>query len=54
MLKHVALWGVHLDWERASFLEGLEDLELAYHSKVRRINIPLRLRFDSTNIPSRT
>ncbi|EIM85812.1 uncharacterized protein STEHIDRAFT_98008 [Stereum hirsutum FP-91666 SS1] len=32
-LKHVALWGVHLDWDKASFLEGLEDLELAYHSK---------------------
>lgn len=34
-LRHVALWGVHVDWERTGWLEGLEDLELAYHTKVR-------------------
>ncbi|KAI0044403.1 hypothetical protein FA95DRAFT_1562273 [Auriscalpium vulgare] len=31
-LTHVALWGVHLDWERCAFLEGLHDIELAYHA----------------------
>lgn len=53
-LKHVALWGVHLDWDKASFLEGLEDLELAYHSKVSYIhfNIPLRLRYTCTQLTS--
>ena len=32
-LAHVALWGVHLDWARSTFLSGLADLELAYHAK---------------------
>ncbi|KAI0732024.1 hypothetical protein C8Q72DRAFT_188846 [Fomitopsis betulina] len=32
-LSHVALWGVHLDWARSTFLCGLEELELAYHAK---------------------
>ncbi|KAI0029165.1 hypothetical protein K488DRAFT_10507, partial [Vararia minispora EC-137] len=32
-LRHVVLWGVHLDWERAAFLTGLETLELAYHAR---------------------
>ncbi|TCD65488.1 hypothetical protein EIP91_002572 [Steccherinum ochraceum] len=33
MLKEVALWGVHLDWDRSTFLEGLHDLELAFHDQ---------------------
>ncbi|EPT05221.1 hypothetical protein FOMPIDRAFT_1111746 [Fomitopsis schrenkii] len=32
-LTHVALWGVHLDWARSTFLRGLAELELAYHAK---------------------
>ncbi len=32
-LEQVALWGVHVDWESCAFLQGLEDLELAYHAK---------------------
>ncbi|KAI0335912.1 hypothetical protein GY45DRAFT_1267392 [Cubamyces sp. BRFM 1775] len=34
-LTHVALWGVHLPWARdaSPFLEGLTDLELAYHAR---------------------
>ncbi|GLB38500.1 putative F-box-like [Lyophyllum shimeji] len=33
-LRDVALWGVHLDWDRSlSFLTGLRDLELTYHAK---------------------
>ena len=32
-LLHVALWGVHVDWETCAFLQGLEELELAYHAK---------------------
>ena len=32
-LAHVALWGVHLDWARSTFLRGLAELELAYHAK---------------------
>ncbi|KAF9013503.1 hypothetical protein BDQ17DRAFT_1343546 [Cyathus striatus] len=33
-LKEIALWGVHLDWDRSViFLQGLHDLELAYHAK---------------------
>ena len=32
-LAHVALWGVHLDWARSTFLSGLAELELAYHAK---------------------
>lgn len=31
-LKVVALWGVHLNWERTTFLSGLHELELAYHA----------------------
>jgi hypothetical protein len=31
-LKEVALWGVHLNWERTTFLSGLRDIELAYHA----------------------
>ncbi|KAJ7589962.1 hypothetical protein C8J56DRAFT_936562 [Mycena floridula] len=32
-LKNIALWGVHLDWTKClPFLQGLEDLELAYHT----------------------
>ncbi|KAG5640145.1 hypothetical protein DXG03_000932, partial [Asterophora parasitica] len=34
VLRDVALWGVHLDWDRSlSFLRGLRDLELTYHAK---------------------
>ncbi|KAH9179218.1 hypothetical protein EDB89DRAFT_2225142 [Lactarius sanguifluus] len=29
----VTLWGVHVDWETCTFLQGLEELELAYHAK---------------------
>ncbi len=29
----VTLWGVHVDWETCVFLQGLEELELAYHAK---------------------
>ncbi|KAH9002562.1 hypothetical protein EDB86DRAFT_2847286 [Lactarius hatsudake] len=29
----VTLWGVHVDWETCAFLQGLEELELAYHAK---------------------
>ncbi|KAG5654266.1 hypothetical protein H0H81_005512 [Sphagnurus paluster] len=33
-LRDVALWGVHLDWDRSlSFLKDLRDLELTYHAK---------------------
>ncbi|KAF5382487.1 hypothetical protein D9615_002994 [Tricholomella constricta] len=33
-LRDVALWGVHLDWDRSlSFLRNLRDLELTYHAK---------------------
>ncbi|RDB17917.1 hypothetical protein Hypma_000923 [Hypsizygus marmoreus] len=33
-LTHTALWGVHLDWDRAiPLLSGVHDLELAYHTK---------------------
>ncbi|KAI0372148.1 hypothetical protein BV20DRAFT_978386 [Pilatotrama ljubarskyi] len=34
-LTAVALWGVHLNWDKASspFLSGLTDLELAYHAR---------------------
>ncbi|KAI0072856.1 hypothetical protein K474DRAFT_318657 [Panus rudis PR-1116 ss-1] len=33
-LTHVSLWGVHLKWEESlTFLHGLEDLELAYHTE---------------------
>lgn len=32
-LREVALWGVHLSWEKTTFLTGLEELELAYHPK---------------------
>ncbi|KAI0801867.1 hypothetical protein BC629DRAFT_1494908 [Irpex lacteus] len=31
-LSHVALWGVHLNWPKTTFLAGLHDLELAYHT----------------------
>ncbi|KAI0785268.1 hypothetical protein C8Q75DRAFT_776626 [Abortiporus biennis] len=31
-LRCVALWGVHLNWEKSTFLRGLSDLELAYHA----------------------
>ncbi|KAF5369445.1 hypothetical protein D9758_002646 [Tetrapyrgos nigripes] len=32
-LKDVAMWGVHLDWDGSlSYLNGLRDLELAYHA----------------------
>lgn len=31
-LKEVALWGVHLNWERTTFLSGLRSIELAYHA----------------------
>ncbi|KAH8104604.1 hypothetical protein BXZ70DRAFT_888084 [Cristinia sonorae] len=30
-LKQVALWGVHVDWEKSLFLKNLAVLELAYH-----------------------
>jgi hypothetical protein len=32
-IRLVSLWGVHLDWEKCVFLQGLEELELAYHAK---------------------
>ena len=32
-LGKVTLWGVHVDWEACAFLQGLEELELAYHTK---------------------
>ncbi|KAF8073848.1 hypothetical protein FPV67DRAFT_1479533 [Lyophyllum atratum] len=33
-LRDVALWGVHIDWDRSlSFLSNLRDLELTYHAK---------------------
>ena len=32
-LLQVALWGVHVDWESCTFLCGLEELELAYHTR---------------------
>ena len=32
-MTHCAFWGVHLDWGRCDFLAGLEELELAYHTK---------------------
>ncbi|KAJ6559236.1 hypothetical protein DFH09DRAFT_523809 [Mycena vulgaris] len=33
-LRNVAFWGVHLAWEEAlSFLQGLREIELAYHAK---------------------
>jgi len=34
-LDQVALWGVHVDWEASCdfLLQGLEELELAYHAK---------------------
>lgn len=36
-LRNVALWGVHLDWERSlSMLCNLQDLELSYHAKDAR------------------
>lgn len=31
LLVDVALWGVHLDWEKSTFLRNLRSLELAYH-----------------------
>ncbi|KAH8093098.1 hypothetical protein BXZ70DRAFT_950085 [Cristinia sonorae] len=30
-LRHVALWGVHVDWEKSLFLKNLTMLELSYH-----------------------
>ncbi|KAI0269814.1 hypothetical protein BC834DRAFT_1014196 [Gloeopeniophorella convolvens] len=32
-LVQLALWGVHVDWAACAFLEGLEELELAYHAQ---------------------
>jgi hypothetical protein len=32
-LKHVVLWGVHIDWNNTRFLKNLTHLELAYHSQ---------------------
>lgn len=32
-LLQVVLWGVHVDWETCGFLPGLEELELAYHTR---------------------
>jgi hypothetical protein len=32
-LLQVVLWGVHVDWEACAFLPGLEELELAYHTR---------------------
>ena len=32
-LGQLALWGVHVDWAACDFLQGLEELELAYHAK---------------------
>ncbi|CAL1713109.1 unnamed protein product [Somion occarium] len=32
-LKKIALWGVHLLWERTPFLKNLEEIELAYHAE---------------------
>ncbi|KAJ3536412.1 hypothetical protein NM688_g6841 [Phlebia brevispora] len=31
-LTRVALWGVHLDWKRSTFLSGLQEIEFAYHA----------------------
>lgn len=32
-LAHVALWGVHLNWEKSLFLSGLRELEMTYHAE---------------------
>ncbi|KAI0027946.1 hypothetical protein K488DRAFT_90279 [Vararia minispora EC-137] len=32
-LRHLELWGVHLDWECAASRAGLETLQLAYHAR---------------------
>jgi hypothetical protein len=32
-LMQAALWGVHVDWDTCTFLQGLKELELAYHAK---------------------
>ena len=31
-LSVVALWGVHVDWTRSTFLSGITELEMAYHA----------------------
>ena len=31
-LRQVALWGVHIDWKKSTFLKNLHELELAYHT----------------------
>lgn len=31
-MREVALWGVHVDWEACTFLQGLEEFHLAYHA----------------------
>jgi len=40
-LDQVALWGVHVDWAACDFLQGLEELELAYHAKDVRPPYPI-------------
>ncbi len=32
-LEQVTLWGLLVDWESCAFLQGVDDLELAYHVK---------------------
>ncbi|KAI0313055.1 hypothetical protein OF83DRAFT_1143199 [Amylostereum chailletii] len=39
-LTHVALWGVHVDWDACHFLSGLDELELAYHTYDVRPSYP--------------
>ncbi|GJE97153.1 hypothetical protein PsYK624_133650 [Phanerochaete sordida] len=31
-IKEVALWGVHVDWPKTTFLSELHDIEFAYHA----------------------
>ena len=37
-LQCLVLWGVHLDWEATTILEGLKSLHLAYHTKDVRLS----------------
>ncbi|KAF8528387.1 hypothetical protein BU17DRAFT_61061 [Hysterangium stoloniferum] len=37
VIKEVVLWGVHVDWSRATFFRGLETLELCWHTQDTRI-----------------
>ena len=43
-LSLVTLWGVHVDWEACAFLQGLEELELAYHAKDVRSSYEIFIR----------